>query len=94
MKIIKFIKRNVSVFNTFSVIVLLITLYEFFTISFENSYHGSVSGILFGFFIFSLLLLLFDYVLRLIIKDRIVLFFTELVLLIVIIYLNYTSYFG
>jgi hypothetical protein len=92
MKIVEFIKRNISVLNIFSVIVLLITLYEFFTISFKNSYHGSASGILFGFFIFSLIVLLIDYIIRLIFKDRLVLFLIELILLILFIYFNYNIF--
>jgi len=93
LKILEFIKRNISVLNTFSLIILLPTLYEFFTITSENSYHGSASVILFSYFIFSLIVLLIDYILRLIIKNRLDLFLIELILLILFICFNYNIIF-
>lgn len=94
MKGIEFIKRNISFLNTISIILILCLLFEFFTMLPENSYHGMASAILIGFFIVSLLLLLIDYVLRLLFKDKMILFLVEFVLLIIVVYLIYKNYFG
>jgi len=94
MNVIDFIKRNISLLNTVSIIIIVCLLFEFITMSSEDSYHGMASAILFGFLIVSLLLLLIDYVLRLIFKDKMILFLIEFVLLISVIYLIYSNYFS
>lgn len=93
MRIIEFIKRNISLLNVVSCILLFCLLFEFITMLPEETYHGLASGILFGFFIINLLILLVDYILRLIFKDKLTLFLIELILLFIISYLIYSTYF-
>lgn len=93
MKVIELVKRNISLLNSVSIVLLLCILYELITISSEDTYHGSGSAILLGLLVVCLVTLLIDYILRLIFKDKIILFLIELVFLFLIPFIIMKAYF-
>ena len=70
MKVIEFIKRNISVFNVISIIVFLVSLFILMNIKAENSYHGLKVFLLILSFLFSIILLIIDFIIRKIIKNE------------------------
>ena len=70
MKVIEFIKRNISVFNVIAIIVFLVSLFILMNIKAENSYHGLKVFLLILSFLFSIILLIIDFIIRKIIKNE------------------------
>jgi hypothetical protein len=70
MKVIEFIKRNISVFNIIAISVFIISSFILINIKAENSYHGLKVFFLILSFLFSIILLIIDFVVRKIIKNE------------------------
>jgi hypothetical protein len=70
MKVIEFIKRNITVFNVIAIIVFLVSLFILMNIKAENSYHGLKVFLLILSFLFSIILLIIDFIIRKIIKNE------------------------
>lgn len=84
MKVIDFIKRNISVFIIFGVFFLLISCLIFITSINESDYHGYGRGFSIITFILGLLFFILDFILKQFIKDRFNLNFFEVILTIFI----------
>lgn len=89
MKVVKFIKRNISVFSVISLLLFVITIhlicqeFNFNTISFYEILEFKIQ-----FLIVIVILLLLDYFFKILIKNRLILNFLEL-LIIVSVYIFY-----
>ena len=90
MKVIEFIKKNISVFNILGVIFLLSSIVIFFNSLNKIDYHGFAKGLSILILIFSLLLLILDFIFKNLIIDRIYLNLLEaaLFMLSLIIFIN------
>ena len=89
MKIVEFIKKNISLFNVIAISIFLITLFNILTIKSEESAHGMAGSLLLGFLSFSLVLLLIDFLMRKTIKNESSLFIIKVLLILVIPFLIY-----
>ena len=89
MRIIEFIKRNISLFNVIAISIFLITLFNILTIKSEESAHGMAGSLLLGFLSFSLVLLSLDFLMRKTIKNESSLFIIQLLLILIIPFLVY-----
>lgn len=90
MKIIEFIKRNISVFNTISVLIFFY-LINFIVINKFNDNDNHLIFIIIAFIIFIVFcfFLLVDFLLKKIISSRLKLNFIELIITIILISLIY-----
>ncbi len=90
MKIIEFIKRNISVFNTISVLIFFY-LIKFIVINKFNDNDNHLIFIIIAFIIFIVFcfFLLVDFLLKKIISSRLKLNFIELIITIILISLIY-----
>ena len=89
MKIIEFIKRNISLFNVIAISIFLITLFNILTIKPDESAHGMTASLLLGSLSFSIVLLLIDFLMRRTIKNESSLFIIQVLLILVIPFLIY-----
>ena len=89
MKVIEFIKRNISLFNVIAITIFLITLFNILTIKPEESAHGMAGSLLLGFLSFSFVLLLIDFLMRRTIKSESSLFIIQVLLIFIIPFLIY-----
>lgn len=89
MKVIEFIKKNISLFNVIAISIFLITLFNILTLNSEESAHGMASSLLFGFLLFSFVLLFIDFLMRKTIKNESSLFIIQLLLILIIPFLVY-----
>ncbi len=83
MNVIYFIKRNISIFNFFAVLIFIFSVFNLIILKGENDYHGMATVVLYGFLLISLILLLVDYFLRKIIIDTSTLAIVQIILLVV-----------
>ena len=81
MKIVEFIKKNISVFNCISIMIFFY-LVKFIYINKSNEEDNHLIFFLFAFVIFIILIfsLLFDFILKKIIRQRLKLNFIELII--------------
>jgi glycopeptide antibiotics resistance protein len=89
MKVVEFIKRNISLFNVIAISIFLITLFNILKIRPEESAHGMVGSLLLGPLLFSFFLLLIDFLMRKTIKKESSLFIIQLLLILIIPFLVY-----
>jgi|GEM_PF-5096040 len=85
MKITDLIKKNISVFTISGVFFVLISCIIFLKSINEPDYHGYARGFTIIIFTLGLFLLIIDFILKQLIKDKFILNFFEGVLLIFII---------
>jgi hypothetical protein len=69
--VIEFIKKNISIFNIIIILLLFISIVVFISSVNEPDYHGFARGFSYFFLVYSLLLLLLDFVFRKFINYRI-----------------------
>jgi hypothetical protein len=84
IKIVEFIKRNISLFLIFGVFFVLLSCVIFFTSLNEPDYHGYARGFSIIIFTLGLFLFVMDFILKQLIKDKFNLNFIESVLVIFI----------
>jgi hypothetical protein len=90
MKIIEFIKRNISIFSVISLLLFVITIhlilqeFNFNTISFFEVFKLKLQ-----FLIVILILLFLDYIFKILIKNRLIINLLEIIILISV----YTFYY-
>lgn len=89
MKVVEFIKRNISLFNVIAISIFLITLFNILTIKTDESAHGMTGSLLLGSLSFSIVLLLIDFLMRRTIKSESSLFIIQVLLILVIPFLIY-----
>jgi hypothetical protein len=89
MKVVEFIKRNISLFNVIAICIFLITLFNLITIKPDESAHGMAGSLLLGSLSFSIVLLLIDFLMRRTIKNESSLFIIQVLLILVIPFLIY-----
>lgn len=90
MKVVEFIKRYISVFSVISLLLFVITLHlvwqEF---NFNPNPFYKVIKLKIGFLIVILILLLLDYIFKKLIKNRLIINFLEIIILLSV----YTFYY-
>ena len=89
MKVVEFIKRNISLFNVIAISIFLITLFNIITIKPDESAHGMAGSLLLGSLSFSIVLLLIDFLMRRTIKSESSLFIIQVLLILIIPFLIY-----
>lgn len=89
MKVVEFIKRNISLFNVIAISIFLITLFNIITIKPDESAHGMAGSLLLGSLSFSIVLLLIDFLMRRTIKNESSLFIIQVLLILIIPFLIY-----
>ena len=84
MKVVEFIKRNISIFLIFGVFFVLLSCVIFLISINEPDYHGYAKGFTIIIFTLGLFLFIIDFILKQLIKDKFNLNFFEVVFLIFI----------
>ena len=87
MKVIAFIKRNISVFNVSALFIFLF----FVKLLIYTDLSSCKGPVIFIFLLISFLLLIFDFILKKLLKNRLYLNFLQLLIL-VLIYIYYSFY--
>jgi hypothetical protein len=70
MKVLEFIKKNISVFSVLGFLFLLLSIVIYITSINQPDYHGYAEGFSYIIFILSLFILTLDFILKQIINDR------------------------
>ena len=84
MKLVEFVKKNISIFLIFGVFFILLSCIIFLTSINEPDYHGYARGFTIIIFTLGMFLFIIDFILKQLIKDKFNLNFFEGVLLIFI----------
>ena len=84
MKIVEFVKSNISIFLIFGVFFVLLSCFIFLTSINQPDYHGYARGFTIIIFTLGLFLFIIDFILKQLIKDKFNLNFFEVVLLLFI----------
>jgi hypothetical protein len=87
MKVLEFIKKNISVFSILGILFLLLSILTYISSKNQPDYHGYAEGFSYIILVFSLFILILDFIIKQIIKDRIFLNLIEGILFIPIIIL-------
>lgn len=93
MKVIEFIKRNISIFNIISIFILFVCIFNIITLKPEDSGHGLVGAFLIGLLLLSILLLILDFIMRKTINNERTILIIQLLILLIIPFLISYLYF-
>ncbi len=84
MKLLEFIKSNISVFNTIGFIVLIFSFYLTFIYQNDGSPREIIKVVYFIGYILSIILFVIDYIFKKIIKSRLNLNYLEFIILVLV----------
>ena len=70
MKVVEFIKKNISVFSVISLLFILLSCIIFLTSINEPDYHGYARGFTIIIFTLGMFLFIIDFILKQLIKDK------------------------
>ena len=86
MKVLEFLKKNISIFLIFGFFFVLLSCVIFLTSINEPDYHGYARGFTIIIFTVGLLFIIIDFILKQLIKDKFNLNFLEAVLLLFVLF--------
>ena len=93
-KILIFIKNNISVFSFFSILIIILSVYELVTIDISQIRHIDPRFIFYLAIVFALLILVFDIIFKKIFTDRKKLNSVQLLISIAILTILYFNYYN